>query len=148
MARSELLMEYLPLSAESSVGRQASRPMVDHSGSSGKLFRLNPSQYRGPGWVGYTVNAGAAVAVWLLETGESVGKRADGTYVGLSELLPEEEVGKYVGAPVGTAGASGNGAPVGATALVGAETKGGGSRGCGGGGGREIVHLKLILTCY
>ena len=42
LARSELLMEYLPLSAESSVGRQASRPTVDHSGSSGKLSCLNP----------------------------------------------------------------------------------------------------------
>ena len=61
--------------------------------------------------MGYTVDAGAAVAVWLLEAGESVGKRADGTYVGSSELSPEEEVGKYVGAPVGTAGASGDGAP-------------------------------------
>ena len=59
------------------------------------------------------MNAGAAVAVWLLAAGESVGKRADGTYVGLSELSPEEEVGKYIGAPVGTAGASGDGAPVG-----------------------------------
>ena len=43
LARSELLMEYLPLSAESLVGRQASWPTVDHSGSSGKLSRLNPS---------------------------------------------------------------------------------------------------------
>ena len=32
-ARYELLMEYRPLSAESLVGRQASRPTVDHSGS-------------------------------------------------------------------------------------------------------------------
>ena len=60
------------------------------------------------------MDAGAAVAIQLLAVGESVGKRADGTYVGSSELSPEEEVGKYVGAPVGTAGASGDGAPVGA----------------------------------
>ena len=64
--------------------------------------------------MGYAVDAGAAVAVWLLAAGESVGKRADGTYVGSSELPLEEEVGKYVGTPVGTAGASGDGAPVGA----------------------------------
>ena len=110
MARSELLMEYLALSAESSVGRQASRPTVavDHSGSSRKLFRLNPSQYRVPGGVGYAVYADAAVAVWLLAARKRVGKRADGTYVDSSELSPEEEVRKYVGAPVGTAGASGD----------------------------------------
>ena len=42
-ARSELLMEYLPFSAKSSVGRLASWPTVDHSGLSGKLSRLNPS---------------------------------------------------------------------------------------------------------
>ena len=47
---------------------------------------------------------GAAVAGWLLAVGESVRKRADRRYVGSSELLPEEEVRKYVGAPVGTAG--------------------------------------------
>ena len=60
------------------------------------------------------MDAGAAEAVWLLAAGGSVGKRADGTYVGSSELSPEEEVGKYVGAPVGMASASGDGAPVGA----------------------------------
>ena len=59
------------------------------------------------------MDAGAAVAVWLLTAGESVGKRISRRYVGSSELSPEEEVGKYVGAPVGTAGASGDGAPVG-----------------------------------
>lgn len=64
--------------------------------------------------MGYAVDAGAAMAVWLLRAGESVGKRASGRYVGSSELSPEEEVGKYVGTPVGTAGASGDGAPVGA----------------------------------
>ena len=67
-----------------------------------------------PGGVGYAVDAVGAVMVWFLTAGESVGKRAYGRYVGSSELSPEEEVGKYVGAPVGTAGASGNGAPVGA----------------------------------
>ena len=60
------------------------------------------------------MDAGAAVAVWLLAAGESVGKRADDTYVGSFELSPEEEVGKYVGAPVGIVGASGDGAAVGA----------------------------------
>ena len=62
----------------------------------------------------YAVDAGAAMAVWLLRAGESVGKRASGRYVGWSELLPEETVGKFVGTPVGTAGASSDGAPVGA----------------------------------
>ena len=60
------------------------------------------------------VDTGAAVAVWLLTAGESVGKKAEATYVGLFELLPEEEVGKYVGAPVGIVGASGDGVAVGA----------------------------------
>ena len=60
------------------------------------------------------MDAGAAVAVLLLAAGESVGKRADGTYVGSSKLLTEEKVRKYVGAPVGTVGASGNEVPVGA----------------------------------
>ena len=64
------------------------------------------------------MDAGAAVVVWLLAAGESVGKRDHGTYVGFYvgsfELSPEEEVGKYVCAPVGTVGASGDGAPVGA----------------------------------
>ena len=64
--------------------------------------------------MGYAVDAGAAVAVGLLAAGESVGKRADGTYAGSSELSPEEEVGKYVGAPAGTAGASGYETSVGA----------------------------------
>ena len=64
------------------------------------------------------MDAGAAMVVFLMATGESVGKRAVGSYVGSYvgsfELSPEEEVGKYVGAPVGTAGASGDGAAVGA----------------------------------
>ena len=64
--------------------------------------------------MGYAVDAVAAMVVWLLRAGESVGKRAYGRYVGSSELSPEEEVGKYVGAPVGTAGAFGDGAAVGA----------------------------------
>ena len=60
------------------------------------------------------MDAGAAVAVWLLAAGESVGKRAYETYAGSFELSPEEEVRKYVGTPVGTVGASGDGAAVGA----------------------------------
>ena len=64
--------------------------------------------------MGYAADAGAAVAVWLLAAGESAGKRAYGRYVSSSELSPEEEVGKYVDAPVRTAGASGDGAPAGA----------------------------------
>ena len=64
--------------------------------------------------MGYAVDAGAAVAVWLLTAGESVGKRAYGRYVGLSELSPEEEAGKYVGAPAVTVCASGDGASFGA----------------------------------
>ena len=63
------------------------------------------------------MDADAAVAVWLLAAGGRVGKRANGTYVDASELSPEEEVRKYVGAPVGTAGASGDGAPVGAMVM-------------------------------
>ena len=63
------------------------------------------------------MDAGAAMAVCLLAAGESMGKRADGTYVGLSELLPEEDVRKYVGAPVRTAGVCGDGAPVGVTVM-------------------------------
>ena len=45
------------------------------------------------------MDAGAAVAVWLLAAGESVGKRADDTYVGSFELSPEEEMRKYVLSP-------------------------------------------------
>ena len=67
------------------------------------------------------MDAGAAVVVWLLAAGESVGKRADAMYVGLYvgsyvdsfELSLEEEVGKYVGAPVRTVGASGDRVAVG-----------------------------------
>ena len=54
--------------------------------------------------MGYAVDADTAVAVWLLAAGESGGKRDGRTYVGSFELSTEEEVGKYVGAPVGRAG--------------------------------------------